>query len=467
MVASLYRTNPENDREDRVMATGQLSGLDTAFLCLDSASSPMNIGALAIFAPPQPVHPGRLVELLRTRAERIPRLRQRVRTSMLPLGTARWTDDPDFDAAAHIHAHHLHRPHDASQLTTRVSAIMANRLDPKRPLWELHVITGLPGGRFAVVPKLHHALADGASAVLLGLALLDGMDEVLAGQQADQSGGVTGMLRGLGARLGDSAAALGQWRGHARTAQQTVDIAASILRNTRSVQPSSPLLAPLSADHRLATLRLDVDDIKRVRKRHGGTTNDVLLAVLSGALRDWLIARGDRPASVRALIPVSQRSRDKDNPSAGNRLSGYLCDLPVGEADPVRRVRAVRAAMDRNKEAGPLAGAGALPVLADRVPAAVHRIATPVVGQFAPMLFDTVVTTVPLPNVPLTCDGAELREVYPVVPLAPGHALGVAFCIYRGTVHVGLHANGAALPDIELLSDALSGTLVYLNELCA
>jgi WS/DGAT/MGAT family acyltransferase len=434
------------------MAATALSGLDTAFLSLDSTSSPMNIGALALFSPPQPVHPTRLVELLRGRAERVPRLRQRIRGSLLPFGKVGWVDDPRFDAAAHIHHHHLPRPHDPAQLTDRAADIMGERLDPRRPLWEIHVLTGLPSGRFAILPKLHHALADGAGAVLLGLSLLDAVDGRLANRPAALAPAL-----GLGASL----------RSFGSSAQQAVDIAGSVLRSARPTPPPSPLLAPTSSDRLLATVRLDLADVKRVRRTHGGTTNDVLLAVLAGALRDWLIARGDSAdgLSLRALIPVNQRCRGGG--SAGNQLSGYLCDLPVGESDPVRRLAAVRAAMDGNKVAGPGRGAGALPVLADRVPAALHRLVMPMVGQCAPLLCDTVVTSVPLPNVPLFFDGAELREVYPVVPLAPGHALGVAFSTYRDSVHVGLHANGAALPDIGLLADALAGTLGYLQEQCA
>jgi WS/DGAT/MGAT family acyltransferase len=327
---------------------------------------------------------------------------------------------------------------------------MGGRLDPGRPLWELHVITGLPGGRFAILPKLHHALADGAGAVLLGMSLLDGIAARLPRPAVtdDTSLGLGASLRSLGS-----------------AAQQAMDIAGSVLRSARPTPPPSPLLAPTSADRRLATVRLDLADVKRVRRTHGGTTNDVLLAVLAGALRDWLIARGDRAFAPRALIPVSQRCRGRG--AAGNQLSGYLCDLPVDEPDPARRLAAVRARMDGNKEAGPGRGPGALPVLADRVPAALHRLVMPVVGQCAPLLCDTVVTSVPLPNVPLFFDGAELTEVYPVVPLAPGHALGVAFSTYRENVHVGLHANGTALPDIDLLADALSGTLGYWNEMCA
>jgi WS/DGAT/MGAT family acyltransferase len=432
-----------------------LSGLDTAFLCLDSSSTPMNIGALALFAPSQPVHPARVAELLRVRAERIPRLRQRVRASMLRPGAARWVEDPHFDAADHIHTHHLPRPHDAAQLTDRVADIMGERLDPSRPLWEVHVISGLPGGLFAVLPKLHHALADGAGALALGLGLLDGMGSAAAPVPAPRSPNWLD--------LGESLRTLGS------SAHQTMDIAGAVLRSARPAPPQSPLLAPNAPERRLATARLDMHDIKQIRMRHGGTTNDVLLAVLAGALRDWLLARGDQADGLmlRALVPVSKRCRARATGTAGNQLSGYLCDLPVGEPDPVRRLLAVRKMMDGNKEAGPGRGPGALPVLADRVPAALQRVVMPMVGQCAPLLCDTVVTTVPFPSVPLSFDGAELREIYPVVPLAPGHALGVAFSPYRGTVHVGLHANGRALPDIDLLADAMAGTLGSMQELCA
>src|SRR5205807_642963 len=151
-------------KKEKPMAVDQLSGLDTAFLCLDSPSTPMNMGALVIFTPRSPMHPTRIVELVRERAARVPRLRQRVRSPLFPLGAARWSEDPSFDVTEHVIAHHLPRPHDDSQLTGYASAAMAERLDPTRPLWEIHVITGLAGGRFALLAKLHHALADGAGA---------------------------------------------------------------------------------------------------------------------------------------------------------------------------------------------------------------------------------------------------------------------------------------------------------------
>lgn len=478
------------------MAYDRLSGLDTAFLCLDSRSAPMNLGALAIFAPNQPVHPARLVELLRDRASRMPRLRQRARALLVPFGAVAWVPDHEFDPDRHVFAHHLPRPHDPEQLTEKVAELMSQRLPTDRPLWELHVITGLTGGRFAVLAKLHHALADGAGAVLIGLGLMDGFTqpdipeprvpeaETLAADSLSDvvSSAVTAVSSAVGAARRAAAgsvklvngsstmtAALRDLPERAKRVQEALGIAASVVRGARPPAVDSPLLAAPSPDRQLAMLRVGVDEIKRVRARHGGTNNDVLLTLLSGALRDWLGSRGEDVTgrTIRALIPVNQRGRAEGQRGAGNQLSGYLCDLPVGEPDPVERLRIVRANMDRNKEAGPSQGAGALPVLAARVPAAVHRVATPFISGGASLLFDTVATNVQLPNVPLFCDEAALQEIYPIVPLAAGHALAVAFCGYGNAVHIGLCANADALPDLHTIRDGFTDTLSDLHLLCA
>lgn len=443
------------------MNTVQLTGLDTAFLCLEGPSSPMSIGAVVIFAPSQPTHPTRLVQLLRERAEAIPRLRQRVESSWLSLTGVRWGDDPDFEAAQHIHAHRLSRPHQEGQLTTLAGTIMARRLDMTRPLWELHVITGLPNGRFAILAKLHHALADGAAAIMLSLGLLDGFTPPAAVASDDQTNPFDAPVK----FVKDAVTGLPD---QLRQARQTADITAAVLRSTRAIATDSPLRAGPSKRRRLATVRLPVADIKRVRARHGGTANDVLLAVLSGALRDWLGTRGQRvdELALRALIPVNQRRRATGcgNSGGGNQLSAYLCDLPVDQRDPAQRLHTVRAEMDRNKAAGPFSGPGALPIIADRVPAPVHRLATPLFGRAANLLFDTVITNVALPNVPLSFAGAPLREIYPMLPIAHGQALGIALCTYADSVHVGLLANAAALPDVDQLRDAIPGALAELAE---
>jgi hypothetical protein len=146
-------------------------------------------------------------------------------------------------------------------------------------------------------------------------------------------------------------------------------------------------------------------------------------------------------------------------------MSGYLCDLPVGEPDPVLRLRSIRHAMERSKAAGTRRGPGAIPLLAAQLPPALHRVAAPAAGQAASLLFDLLVTSVPLPGVPLRLAGAELAEVYPVPPLAPSHALGVAMSSYRGSAYVGLHVDRDAMPDLDGLAAAFPASARTLDPL--
>jgi WS/DGAT/MGAT family acyltransferase len=425
-----------------------------AFLCLESAQAPMHLGALAVFQARQPPRPGRLMSVLGERAERLPRLRRSARMAWLPPGAGRWVEDRSFYVRRHLFLHQLDRGH-LEELVDLAGRLMAEPLDLGRPPWQLHVVTGLAGARFAVLIKLHHAMADGLRAVELGVGLLDGFAD--AGPA-----GAPGPANGLVANLARVVASAPEM---ARQASDAVGIASSVASSARRGTTRSPLHTEASAKRRLALQRLDVRDVRRVRRRQGGTDNDVLLAVVTGALRDWLTNRGDRAdgISLRALIPVSRRTARSARRSQGEMLSGYLCELPVHEADPLVCLHRIRTEMDRNKAAGPTRGAGALPVLASQVPAAMHRVVTPLTRRSARLLFDTVVTNVPLPELPLTLDGAKLREVYPIPPLAQGHALGVALSAYRGTVHIGLNADEDALPDLHRLADAVPASLACLS----
>jgi diacylglycerol O-acyltransferase len=426
------------------MAGSPLSALDVAFLCLESEKSPMHMGAVITFAARGPVDPAALTALLAERAAGLPKLRQRPRAELFPPGAASWTEDPGFVAADHIHHVALSSLYEPDPLAAYASRWIAEPLDTGRPLWDLTLVTGLPRGRFALLVKLHHALTDGAGAYAVAAGLLDGVE---LPQRASAPAGKPASRSALDTVKDAFGAVWGQ-------ANEAAGIASSVVRATRPAL--SPVSAPASAERRLGFVRLPLAELRRVRKAHGGTTNDVVLAVLSGALREWLVNRGHRAdgRTLRALIPVSVRGRAGAQ-LGGNKLSGYLCDLPVGEDDPVERLRVVRRAMHRNKAAGPSRGAGALPLLADRVPPLLHRLGARTAGQAAPLLFDLVITTVPLPPARLSLDGAPLAEVYPFVPLAPRHAVGIAVATYRNSVHIGLQVNGAAVPDVGSLRDAV------------
>ncbi|WP_409466998.1 wax ester/triacylglycerol synthase domain-containing protein [Amycolatopsis sp. GA6-003] len=400
----------------------------------------MQMGAALVFAPDAPIDPDRLTALLARRAANIRPLRRKVRARLFPPGSAAWVDDPDFQAVKHIRHHRLTTLYDPDPLPEFAAKWLAEPLDPHRPLWELAVVTGFPDGSFAVLLKLHHALTDGAGAYAVTVGLLDGLP------------------------LPEPAPAVPRPRtplDAARDVVETAGIASSVVRAARP--PCLPFAAPATAGRRLGFARLASADLRRIRRTHGGTTNDVVLAVLSGALREWLINRGIRATgrSVRALIPVSVRGRAAEQ-WGGNKLSGYLCDLPIGTDDPVRRLAEVRAAMTRNKAAGPSRGAGAFPLLADRMPAVLHRLGTRTAGLAAPLLFDLVVTTVPVPPARYALGGAPLTEVYPFVPLAPHQAVGIAVAHWQNNVHIGLQANADAVADLGSLRDAVAKSTAEL-----
>lgn len=464
----------------------RLSGLDTAFLCLERAVTPMQLGALVVFQPSRPVLAEQIAALLVDRVRRLPRLGRRVQRAWYPPGSATWADDPGFRPEDHIHAYHLDSPDSYAQAAELTSELMARPLPRHRPLWELHVMSGLASGgsgadqdRFAVLVKLHHAFGDGMAAVQIGVGLLDEW-----GPQDPAPGASTGahpaahpsstascwsavgrilsapcrVARGVRRAAGD---AVGQ-------ASELMGMTASVLGGARLPSPGSPLVITSSGRRELGLARLDLQHVRRIRAHFGGTVNDVLLAVVAGALRDWLGARG-HPVDglrLRALIPVSCRARSGGRVE-GNQMSGYLCELPVGEPDAGQRLRTIQQAMRQSKAAGPTRGPGAIPLLAERLPAALHRVAAPVAGQVAALLFDLMVTSVPVPGIPLRLGGAELVEVFPVAPLAPGHALVVGLSCYRGTAYIGLHVDREALPDVRGLVDAIPVSASLLDRECA
>jgi diacylglycerol O-acyltransferase / wax synthase len=419
----------------------RLSGLDVAFLCLQTDTRPMHMGAIGVFRSPQPVELDELVGLLASRAAATPSLRRRAHPVWFPPGGAEWRPDPEFRVTDHVHGH---RVPNREAFESYAADWMATPLDPERPPWDLHVVTGQGDDEFGMLLKLHHSLADGVGAVEVAGALFD-QPLPTRSSTPEPSTDPLDLVR------------------HGR---ELLSRAGTVLRATRR-PPAPSLVTAGSTGRRLAFVRLDLADVRQVRKQHGGTTNDVVLAVVAGALRDWMAQTGRPVAGVmpRALIPVSTRARGRSGGS--NRLSAYLCELPVGLADPLDRLRFVRAAMDRNKEAGPSTGPGAVPILANLIPSAVHRLCTPAAGAAAPLLFDTVVTNVPLPPVPITLGGAALREVYPFAPLAAGHALGIAASPYHDSVHIGLQADAEAVRDLDVLAACVTKAAATLHERCA
>ncbi|MET9930043.1 MULTISPECIES: wax ester/triacylglycerol synthase family O-acyltransferase [unclassified Streptomyces] len=449
------------------MTTELLAPLDLAFWHLESTAHPLHLGALAHFGPvpaPPGGEPADVLELLARRAAAVPRLRMRVRDVLIPVGGAAWSADPDFDVRRHVREITLPGADFPAETTRLAAELMERPVERGLPPWEMYLLSGAPDGSFAVLVKLHHALADGMRAVAIGAGIFD---EIAAGHRPARRprpvpprsplSGLPG-LPGPGRLLGIARDRLGDLG-------RAVEVGASVVRASRlDGRPTAALAAHSSGTRRIATATLSLDRVHRVRRATGGTANDVLLAVVAGALRRWFGERGlPLPgADPRALVPVSRR-RPGAPPGPGNSLSGYLLDLPVTEPDPAARLAAVRRAMDRNKAAGPFRGAGAVALLADQLPPLAHRFGAPFASGAARLLFDLLVTQVPLPRSALSLGGAPLRALFPMAPLARGQSLAVAMSPYGGRVHIGLVADGAAVPDLDALAAALTAELDLLD----
>ncbi|MFF8841790.1 wax ester/triacylglycerol synthase family O-acyltransferase [Streptomyces sp. NPDC015127] len=444
------------------MSSELLAPLDLAFWHLESTGHPMHLGALALFGPrPGGEAADGVLGLLADRAAAIPRLRMRVRDVLLPVGGAAWSTTKDFDVRRHVREVGLTGDDFAAEVTAAAGELMERPLERGLPPWEMYLLRGPRDEGFAVLVKLHHALADGMRAVAIGAGIFDEIaDARHTGSRRARPVPPRSWLAGPRV-LADLAQSRIEELGRA------VGVGASVVRASRLDPRGLPALtAAPSGTRRLGTAVLPLDDVQQVRRVAGGTANDVLLAVVAGALRRWMQERGERlpAAGPRALVPVSRR-RPGSPSGSGNKLSAYLLQLPVAEPDPLARLASVRRAMDRNKAAGPARGAGAVALLADQLPPLAHRFGAPLAGGAARMLFDVLVTSVPLPRSALSLGGCPLREIYPMAPLARGQSLAVAMSTYGGQVHIGLVADGKALPDLDRLADATREELDVLLDL--
>jgi WS/DGAT/MGAT family acyltransferase len=228
----------------------------------------------------------------------------------------------------------------------------------------------------------------------------------------------------------------------------------------RSAAPG-PLNAEIGEQRRYATAATDLADYKRIRKAHGGTINDVVLAVITGALREWLLTRGERltaRSEVRVMVPVSIRESEAA-PATANQITAFLCDLPVGEPDPVVRLQRVTFEMGQYKASNRMLGAQAIVGLAGFSPPTLHALGARAVSGLSQRVWNTVVTNVPGPQFPLYAAGAQMLAAYPVVPLAKNQAVSIALTSYNGGVYYGVLGDREAMPDIDMLAQCIEAAL--------
>lgn len=471
----------------------RLSPLDASFLYLEQPTTPMHVGAVSIFKRPRTGFDyDALVELVEQRIALVPRYRQKVRYVPANLARPVWVDDADFDVAYHVRRSALPKPGSDEQLTELVARLMSRPLDNTRPLWEMYLVEGLAGGRAAVLTKTHQAMVDGVSAIDIGQVILDVEGPGAAGARGGaehpelwmpgpeptdvqlvwdavseavaQPGVVVDNVRSA---AGDAVATVGKVVGG-------VGQLFTMARTASRRAPGTPLNVDISAARRFAIARTELDAYRRVRTAHGCTVNDVVLSVVSGALRDWLLSRGEAvtaSSTVRAMVPLSVRG-EADVPSSagslGNRVASFIVDLPVGEPSPVVRLHHVAHAMREHTAGGRSVGADTLARIGGFAPPTLHALGARAASGMSKRIFNLVVTNVPGPQFPLYAAGARMLEMFPVVPLAKGQALAIGLTSYDGGVYYGFNGDRDAMSDVDVLAglvdeslDELLGTVAH------
>jgi len=431
----------------------------------------MHIGGVLVFDGPPPPFEDYLNHV-RGRLHLVPRYRQKLTTPPFETGRPLWVDDPDFNIEYHVRHTALPSPGTEQQLFLLAARIASQPLDRDKPLWEHWIVEGLEGDRFALISKTHHALVDGVAGVDLATVLLDlgpsaehppenlepwkprpqptPADLVAAGVR-----GMVGVAGGLAARAVAAATRPATTMGALRDAAEGIG---EIVWAGLNPAPETPLNVEIGPHRRFAVVRHQLADYKTVKNALGGTVNDVVLSVVSGALAGWLQSRGIRTEGLemRALVPVSIRAQDQPG-TLGNQLTAMRGPLPVYIQDPVARLQFVRRAMDGLKESKQAVGAATL--------AAVNNLAPPTILaqasrlQFSTRLFNLLVTNIPGPQFPLFVLGRQLEDLFPLAFLPQNHALAVAIMSYNGGLDYGLLADYDALPDIEVIAEGIDDAL--------
>jgi WS/DGAT/MGAT family acyltransferase len=453
----------------------RLTAVDASFLTNESSNSHMHVGAILIFEGPPPKYVD-LVEHVRTRLNLVPRFRQRLVVPPLEAGRPLWADDVNFNLSYHIRHTALPQPGGEAQLKRLAGRIFSQQLDRSKPLWEMWLAQGLERDRFAILTKTHHAMVDGVSGVDIGTVLFDLERDPQAPPAEDdwvpqpEPGTTELVARGVADAVGAPVAlaeravdAIRNPEATARKAVEALEGLSEIVSAFADPAPDVPLNLEIGPHRRYVWARSELATFKRIKDALGGTVNDVVLAVVTGALRSWLDRRGIRTEGLelRALVPVSIRSEDERG-DLGNRIALMRGPLPVYVEDPVRRLRVISEEMEGLKRSKQALGAEVISRFNDFAPPTLLAQASRI--NFSTRLFNTIVTNVPGPQVPLYVLGREMEEVFPVAFLPQNHALAVAIMSYNGKVGFGLLADYDSMEDIELLSEGIAGSLAELEQ---
>jgi WS/DGAT/MGAT family acyltransferase len=454
----------------------RLSSVDASFLHQEGHSSHMHVGAVMIFEGPPPAREDFLAQI-DSRLHLVPRYRQKLAFPRFEMGRPLWVDDPSFNLEYHVRHTALPSPGGVEQLRQLAGRIYSQRLDRSKPLWEVWLVQGLEGNRFALINKTHHALVDGVSGVDLATVLFDvspvpaelgkDRDDWTPAPEPTQAEliaeGIKGAVRTPAELAGSLSKALRDPGGTLRAAREAVEGVGEILWAGLNPAPETPLNVPIGPHRRVWWVRSSLADFKAIKDEVGGTVNDVVLAVVSGALGRWLRTRGVRTEglALHALVPVSIRVQGTEG-ELGNQIAAMRGPLPVYATDPLDRLSIVKQSMADLKQSKQALGAEVISGLNDFAPPTLLAQASRL--NFSTRLFNLIVTNVPGPQFPLYLLGRELQELAPIAFLPQDHAMAVAIMSYNGCVDFGLLGDYDAMPDLDVFADYLDDALAELME---
>jgi WS/DGAT/MGAT family acyltransferase len=452
----------------------RLTGLDASFLALEKGGAHMHVGSVLVFDGEAPDYED-FVAQIEQRLHLVPRYRQKL--AFAPLAQARpvWVDDPHFNARYHVRHTALPAPASEEELRRLAGRVFSQSLDRSKPLWEMWLVHRVGEDQWALVLKTHHALVDGISGVDIMNVMFDlepDPPEPEPGPawypRPEPSGTALfadAMTERAAMPLAAARAAASMLSGPRETvatATRAIAGLASMASAGLGGAPASPLNTTIGPHRRFAWVESDLDRFKAIKGALGGTVNDVVLTVVTGALRAHLERRGRDPEGqeLKAMVPVSVRSDDQRG-DLGNKVAAMYAPLPVGIADPLERFRIVHEALGDLKQSAQAIGAETLTQLAGFVaPTLLDQGAR---LQSLQRLFNVTVTNVPGPQFALYMLGRRLRAFYPQVPLVQNTALGIAIMSYDGKLFFGLLGDYDAMADLDDVAADLSSAIVELG----
>ncbi|MFN6550748.1 WS/DGAT/MGAT family O-acyltransferase [Mycolicibacterium septicum] len=463
----------------------RLSASDAAFYHLENTATPMYVGSLSILRKPRAgLSYESLLATVERRLPQIPRYRQKVREVTLGLARPVWVDDRDFDITYHIRRSALPSPGSDAQLHDLIARLGSRPLDRTRPLWEMYLVEGLTKNRLAIYTKTHQALVNGMTALEIGHVIADraqkapefGEDIWIPAREPSDRQLVLGAIGEWIARPTSQLAALRDTVTEVATSaselaavgRRVADVARTVARGTA---PSSPLNTTVSRNRRFSVDQHRLEDYRLVRARYNCDINDVVLAVVAGALRNWLLSRGEPvtpTTTVRAMAPMSvypDAELDSSGPGqAISEVSPFLVDLPVGEGNPVVRLSQIAHATESHSTAASLVDARTIVTLSGFAPPTLHAMGIRVATGFSARLFNLLITNVPGAQKQMYIAGTKLLETYAVPPLLQNQVLAIGVTSYDGMLYFGINADRDAMSDVDVLPSLFRESLEELIE---